>query len=405
MRCDQPGRNAGLFDDLVPAIDAGDRIADVVVAQHFIERIEHRNVALDELAVAYTEHGIAAAMQAVIIVALGLFIAAFEARVVEDRGIARLIGTKQIDGHAKMKIEIALQGRQVDHAGGANPGRIVGLELVHDFAGAGDDPRDARLANEHVMRFFGQHEFRGAGERIETAFGQRAQLELAVAIGEVGEHEKSEPVGGLLVESAQDARIVFVARTALEQGLGLFAAVAPEVLVQQIDHRPQMAAFLDIDLEKIAQVVLAGRSEAEMTLLLDRGRLGVALRHDDAAQIGAVLAGHVLPGGLALVLAEVDRAAFLALVHEDAPAIVGHLDMTEVGPSLRIDAHRGAQIDVVIIRALRAHVLPPVDVVGLPVFERSLKRLVLREVDVVGDLVGVIDGGHVETPEGLICGA
>ena len=50
------------------------------------------------------------------------------------------------------------------------------------------------------------------------------------------------------------------------------------------------------------------RRQAEVALLLDRGRLGVALRDDDPAQVGAVLAGHVLPGGLALVVAEVDLA-------------------------------------------------------------------------------------------------
>ena len=43
-----------------------------------------------------------------------------------------------------------------------------------------------------------------------------------------------------------------------------------------------------------------------MALLLHAGGLGVALRHDDAAQVGAVLARHFLPGGFALVVAEVD---------------------------------------------------------------------------------------------------
>jgi hypothetical protein len=49
-----------------------------------------------------------------------------------------------------------------------------------------------------------------------------------------------------------------------------------------------------------------------VALLLDRGRLGVALRDDDAAQVGAVLAGHVLPGVLAQVVAEVDLAVGFA---------------------------------------------------------------------------------------------
>jgi len=32
------------------------------------------------------------------------------------------------------------------------------------------------------------------------------------------------------------------------------------------------------------------------------------------------------------------------------------------------------------------------------VLQRSLEGLVFREVDVIGDLVGVVDGGHVEAP-------
>ena len=46
----------------------------------------------------------------------------------------------------------------------------------------------------------------------------------------------------------------------------------------------------------------------EVPLLLDRRRLGVALDDDQAAQIGAVLAGHLLPDRFALVVAEGDPA-------------------------------------------------------------------------------------------------
>ena len=70
---------------------------------------------------------------------------------------------------------------------------------------------------------------RRAGERIEARSRPARQLELAVAIGEVREHEERQPVGRRLVERAEDARVVGVARAALEQRLGLLAAVAAEV--------------------------------------------------------------------------------------------------------------------------------------------------------------------------------
>ena len=64
-------------------------------------------------------------------------------------------------------------------------------QLLHHFERAPDDAADAGLADEHVVRFLGQHELAGARQRIEAALGQRLQLELAVAVGEVGEHEEA----------------------------------------------------------------------------------------------------------------------------------------------------------------------------------------------------------------------
>ena len=172
--------------------------------------------------------------------------------------------------------------------------------------------------------------------------------------------------GVCLVEGAEHARLVGVAGAALQQALGLLAAVLAEILLQQVDHRPQVAAFLDVDLEQVAHVVERRRGLAEVALLLDAGRLGVALDHDQAAQHGAVLARHLLPGLLALVRAEVDLAVLLARRQQDAPAVFGHLHVVELGPALGIDADGGAQVDVRGLEAVRPHGHPPVDVAGMP---------------------------------------
>src|SRR3546814_12220386 len=66
--------------------------------------------------------------------------------------------------------------------------------------------------------------------------------------------------------------------------------------------------LFDIDLEQIAQVVLRWRGQAQVALLLDRCRFGIALSHDDAAQIGAVFARRVLPDVAANLFAEVHLA-------------------------------------------------------------------------------------------------
>ena len=182
-----------------------------------------------------------------------------------------------------------------------------------------------------------------------------------------------------------------VAGAALQQFLRLLAAVAAEIFLQDIDHRPEVAAFLDIDLEDVAQVVERRRGLAEIALLLDRGRLGVALDDDEAAQHRAIFAGHVLPGRLAVVAAERDVAALFLRREQNAPAVFRHFHVVELRPALGIDADRGAQIDQRLLEAFRPHVHPPVDVARMPALERAQHLPVLGEIDVVRDLGRVVD--------------
>ena len=149
-----------------------------------------------------------------------------------------------------------------------------------------------------------------------------------------------------------------------------------------------------VDLEQVAQVVHAGRSQAQVALLLHRRWLGIALCDDDAAQVGAVLARHVLPGFFADVVTEVNLAVLLAGIHEHAPTVVAHLDVAKLGPALRVHAHGGTQVHVHVGGAFRAHVIPPVDEVGLPLLQGALQGAVFRQVDVVGDFFAVVDTGH-----------
>jgi hypothetical protein len=107
-----------------------------------------------------------------------------------------------------------------------------------------------------------------------------------------------------------------------------------------------------------------------------------------------MLAGHVLPRGLALVVTEVDPPVGLGLGEEDAPAVLRHLEVAELGPALGVDAGRGAEIHVLGLEAVGPHVLPPRQELRLPVLERALQAAVRREVDVVGDLRDVVDAGH-----------
>jgi hypothetical protein len=155
---------------------------------------------------------------------------------------------------------------------------------------------------------------------------------------------------------------------------------------------------LDVDLEEVAQVVQARRREAQRPLLLHRGRLGVALDDHQPAQVGAVLAGHLLPRRVAAVVTEADAAIVPRVGEEDAPAIVGHLDIAEVGPAVLADGDGGTQVDVVVLEGDRPQLLPPVDEAWLPRLEGPSEATVTGEVNVVGDRGVDVDGSHCPSP-------
>src|SRR3989449_4778621 len=335
--------------------------------------------------------GIGRVLQPVVVVLLGLFEAPLQAHRVEVRGVRRDLGAEKVERDRVVEVEVLLERRQVDRA--VLP-HVVGPPVAHQLARALHDTPHAGLAHEHVVGLLGQHEPAGSRQRVEAALGEARELVLAVAVREVREHEVGEPVERLLVEGAEDARLVRVARPPLERRLRLLAAVPTEVGVEEVHHRPEVSALLDVDLEEVAQVVERGAGAPEVALLLDRGGLGVALRDDEPPQHAAVLTRDVLPDRLALVVAEGNDARGLGLGEEDPPAVLGHADVAELRPALRIHAHRGAQIDLRRLEPVRAHVLPLRDELRLPLLEGALQAAILAEADVVRDPLRVVDRRH-----------
>jgi hypothetical protein len=143
------------------------------------------------------------------------------------------------------------------------------------------------------------------------------------------------------------------------------------------------SALLDVDLEEISEVVERRAGLAEPALLLDRRRLRVALRDDDAAQGVAELARHLLVGGRSVVVAEADARVRVGRLQEDAPAVLRHLDVVEVRPPVGGHVNGGAEPDLLVLKPLRPHLAPPVKVVRQPLLQSPLEALVAREVDVV----------------------
>src|SRR5262249_8823788 len=150
-----------------------------------------------------------------------------------------------------------------------------------------------------------------------------------------------------------------------------------------------MAAFLDVDLEQVAEIVQAGAPLPEPALLLHARRLRISLRHDEPSKLVAELTGDLLPHRMAEKIAEADSAIVNGIGKEYAPPILRQLDVFEVGPTFRVDADGRPHVDLVIVlKALRPHLPPPLDVLRLPVLERPLQTFVARQVDVIRDSFG-----------------
>src|ERR1700730_4362585 len=91
------------------------------------------------------------------------------------------------------------------------------------------------------------------------------------------------------------------------------------------------------------------------------------------------------------MFAERDDAFLFLRRQQDAPAIVRHFHIVELGPAARIDRIGGAQIDQRLLEAVGPHVVRPPDVTGMPAFQRLEPLPILAEIHVVGNLGAVID--------------
>ena len=78
-----------------------------------------------------------------VVIALAFFVTAFDTCRIKSGCIAGLVGTEQIDGHAKVEIQVTLNRRQINHASRTQFADIVGFEFVHGGASALNHTADA----------------------------------------------------------------------------------------------------------------------------------------------------------------------------------------------------------------------------------------------------------------------
>ena len=86
---------------------------------------------------------------------------------------------------------------------------------------------------------------------------------------------------------------------------------------------------------------------------------------------------HLAPHRLSDVVSEVDGPVGVQGLKKDTPAVIRHLHVVEVRPTTGLHADGRAEVDVVDLEALGAHVHPPVDIVWLPTLQGALQAAVV----------------------------
>src|SRR5262245_54681512 len=243
---------AFLFESLIPARQSALIVFSIFAPQQFVERVTQRRFPVSYL-IAFHYGDVHDAFYRDVILMQFLFaVASLKPCREEIGGIRADLASKEVERVSVPEVDVFLDNAERN---GSQFARVAVPAFLHQLRRTSDDTLDARLADKHVMRLFGQHEAAGPAQRLEPGLGQRRELVLAVAVGEHCEAEVVQPVAAGLTEGLQNTWFVGCAAASLQQLFRFLSPVAPEVPVQQIDHGPQMPTFFHVHLEEIAQIV------------------------------------------------------------------------------------------------------------------------------------------------------
>src|SRR4029079_15286263 len=104
---------------------------------------------------------------------------------------------------------------------------------------------------------------------------------------------------------------------------------------------------------------------------------------------------HFLPGVLAFVHAEIDFPAFHLGRQQHAPTVFWHANVIELGPALRVNADCSTEINQRLLKAFGPHIVPPVEIAGMPFFKSALDAYILPEGDIVWNHAVIVDLGDI----------
>ena len=161
-------------------------VIDVFVAENLVDGVAVGDLLFDHGAIDDLGNDLDAIFHDMVLVARVFLESALQALTEEVGGVGGDLASKQVETEGEPVVD-----RPLDHLEG-DPACAdrVSVSLLGQLCTALDDSIEARFSHEQVMGLLGEHEFAGPCERLEATFSQRGELELAIAVGEVGEAEE-----------------------------------------------------------------------------------------------------------------------------------------------------------------------------------------------------------------------
>ena len=170
------------------------------------------------------------------------------------------------------------------------------------------NPAQSVIACAHVECLFAQHVRHRAAQGRECRVLQHLQLELAIAVHKIGVGEEVHPVVDIDVERAQQSLVLEGA--ALQHLLRFHFSRIAKMIHQQSAHLPPVTHLFDHHARDGAAIPIRGSVVEQVALLLNTGKLGIALVDDHIHErIAHLLRGNlpqVLPLAAALIVPELD---------------------------------------------------------------------------------------------------
>src|SRR5258705_13635103 len=138
--------------------------------------------------------------------------------------------------------------------------------------------------------------------------------------------------------------------------------------MQQIHHCPKVAPLLHIYLEEVPKIVKRRTRLPELSLLFDRCGFGIPLCDDDTPKGIAEFSRDLLVCRHPKVVAKSNPRICFGRLQKDSPAVIGHLDIVEMCPAFRLNTYGCSQEYILLLKPVRPHLSPPVQIIWQPVF-------------------------------------